>query len=66
MTQVKVKVINNETGEVVKVMNASSRRQADRLDDGLNINLNHATYHTEVEEVTPASASPRNPGASLF
>lgn len=59
MTQFKVKVIETETGKVVKEMTASSQRQADRLDDGLNINLNHATYHTEVEEVTPASTTPQ-------
>ena len=51
MSKFKVKVIKTETGEVVKVMDASSQRQADRLLNGLNINLNHAKFHTTVEEV---------------
>lgn len=61
MTKFKVKVINTETGEAVKTLEASSQRQAERLEDGLNINLNHARYHTEVEEITPASTSLHTP-----
>jgi hypothetical protein len=57
MTKFKVKVINTGTGKVVKWMNADTRRKAERLENGLNINLNHDTYHTEIEEVKPASAT---------
>jgi hypothetical protein len=64
LTQFKVKVINTETGKLVKWMTADTRRQAERLENGLNINLNHDAFHTEVEDLTPASASPHTPEAS--
>lgn len=44
-----VKVVDSETGEVVKTLEAANERAADRLDDGLNINLNHSKYHTAIE-----------------
>ena len=43
-----VNLINSETGEVEKVFEAQTKRAAERIDDGLNINLNHDKYYTEV------------------
>ena len=45
-----VKVINAETGEVVKEVECESERQAERMDDGLNINLNHQQFYTLIEK----------------
>lgn len=48
-----VKVIKFENNEVVKEIPCSSERQADRVDDGLNINLDHEKFYTVIEEVEP-------------
>ncbi len=45
----KVKVIDSETGETVKTFEAVTERAANRLDDGLNINLDHGRYYTSIE-----------------
>jgi hypothetical protein len=47
-----VKVIESATGKVVKEMKVNSERQADRIETGLSINLNHEKFHTEVDEIT--------------
>ena len=49
----KVKVIEYETGETVKTFEAVTERAANRLDDGLNINLNHAEFYTVIEPPKP-------------
>ena len=45
----KIKVIEADTGEVVKTLEAVTERAADRADRGLSINLNHADYYTVIE-----------------
>lgn len=42
----KIQVIETETGEVVKEIDCgNSERKADRVFDGMMINLNHDKYH---------------------
>jgi hypothetical protein len=43
-----VEIVNTKTGEVVKRMGPMSERSADRVEDGANINLNHAEYFTRI------------------
>ena len=45
----KVKVIDAETGETVKTFETVTERAANRVDDGLNINLDHGRYYTVIE-----------------
>jgi hypothetical protein len=45
----KIKVIDAESGEVVKTMETATERAANRIDDGLNINLNHERFYTLIE-----------------
>ena len=45
----KIKVIEANTGEVVKTLEAVTERAADRGERGLSINLNHADYYTVIE-----------------
>ena len=51
----KVKVIQTDTGEVVKTFEAATERAAERVERGLNINMNHADYYTVIE---PPKATP--------
>ena len=46
-----VRIMQHGVDEPVKVMPASSERSADRIDSGVNINLNHEEYYTLIEEV---------------
>ncbi|WP_294636575.1 hypothetical protein [uncultured Aquabacterium sp.] len=43
-----VQVIDYQTGEVVERIDAESARQAERIDAGLNINLNHECFYTRI------------------
>ena len=45
----KIKVISYESGEVVKTLEATNERLADRIDGSLNINLNQDLYYTLIE-----------------
>ena len=45
----KIKVIKTDTGEVVKTLETVTERAAERIERGLNINLNHADYYTVIE-----------------
>lgn len=45
----KIKVIKAETGEIVKTLEAATERAAERVERGLNINMNHADYYTVIE-----------------
>jgi len=44
----KVVIKSYETDEIVKEINCSSERQAEKVDDGININLDHEKYYTEI------------------
>lgn len=43
-----VEIVEYATEEVVKQSGPHSERRADKLDDGLNINLNHERYFTRI------------------
>ena len=49
----KVQVVDAETDEVVKEIEAANLRTAERVENGLNINLNHMRYFTRIEEPKP-------------
>ena len=44
----KIKVIEANTGEVVKTLEATTERSAERVERGLNRTLNHADYYTVI------------------
>ena len=46
----KVQIIEYESGEIVKEYEKASERSADRFEDALNINLDHARYYTVIEK----------------
>jgi len=46
----KVEVIEDATQEVVKSIECSSERDADRVAQGLMINLNHAEYSVRINK----------------
>ena len=46
----KIQVVDAETGEIVKTLEAHNLRTAERIDDGLNINLNHMKFFTRIVE----------------
>lgn len=48
-----VNIIESATGKVEKSMGPLTRNQAERVDTGASINLDHDKYHTEVVEVLP-------------
>jgi len=45
-----VEVVRYEDGNVVKRIECSSERNADKVDRGVNINLNHDEYYTRIIE----------------
>ena len=45
----KIKVIKADTGEVVKTLEATTERLAERVERGLNRNMNHSDYYTVIE-----------------
>ena len=45
----KIKVIETNTGEVVKTLEATTERSAERVERGLNRNLNQSDYYTVIE-----------------
>lgn len=47
---IKIQVIYAETDEVVKELEATSKRDAEKIEDGLNRQLNHEKYYTQIVE----------------
>lgn len=45
-----VEIVNSKTGEVVNRMGPLTERAANRVEDGVLINLNHDEYHTRIVE----------------
>jgi len=43
-----VQIIKYKTSEVVKKMGPFSEREANKVDDGANRNLNHGEYYTLI------------------
>ena len=51
ITQYYVDVIETATGNTVQSIGPTySRRSAEQVERGVNINLNHEKFHTEVRE----------------
>ena len=48
MVKFKIEVVQYDTLEVVKSFSASNSSSANRIDDGLNINLDHDNYFTRI------------------
>lgn len=46
----KVQIKRYGTDEVVEEIKADSERAAERVDDGVNINLNHDRFYTVIVE----------------
>ena len=44
----RVEVVDETTGDVVKAIPCTSQRQAERVEGGININLNHERYFTRI------------------
>lgn len=48
-THYRVEVVEYETGDVVKTLDGgTSERRADRIDSGLNHNLDHERFYTRI------------------
>lgn len=45
-----VEVLKSDTGEVVKRIECDTARKAEKVDAGLNINLNQCEYYTRIVE----------------
>jgi hypothetical protein len=45
----KVCIVEYATGKIIKEIDAGSERSAERVERGLNINLNHDKYYTILE-----------------
>jgi len=48
MTDFYVEIVDSDTQEVVKRMGPMNERNADRVEEGVGINLNHAKFFTRV------------------
>jgi len=48
----KIEIVRYEDEEVVKTIECGDRtiRQVEKVDDGVNINLNHELYYTRIVE----------------
>lgn len=44
----RVEVIEDDTQEVVKTIQCHTKREAERVERGLLINLNHKRFHTNI------------------
>ncbi len=45
-----VEIVHTEDGKVVKRLGPHTERTADKIADGMSINLNYDKYHVTVEE----------------
>jgi hypothetical protein len=45
-----VNIIEIETDSLIETIPAPSERAAERIERGININLNHDKYYTEIKE----------------
>jgi hypothetical protein len=45
-----VRIIEHGTGKVEYESKPTSRRRAERIEDGMSINLNHERFYTEIVE----------------
>lgn len=49
-TGFRVEVVEYATQKVVKTLKAESERMAERLDSGVNRNLDHTRFYTRIKE----------------
>jgi hypothetical protein len=54
-----IEVVEKATNEVIHTV-ATDDHRADRVERGLNINLDHAKYRTR-QRITPSPPTPRGP-----
>lgn len=47
----KIKIIEHDTDKVINVLTASTEHKAEKIDRGININLNHERFYTLIEEI---------------
>jgi len=59
-----VAVVEHDTEKVVRSVKCASEREAERVERGLNINLDHRFYYTEI--VAPALLSKGSEPASAI
>ena len=52
MTEYYIEIRELNNGQVVETKGPYSERRADRIDGGININLNHDKYYTVIKEAT--------------
>lgn len=50
MKQILVQIIEYKTNEVVEEIKCKNQRDADRVDRGININLNHDEFYTMIQD----------------
>ena len=43
-----IQIIHRKSGDIVKQMEASSQQQAEQIEGGIRININHADYITKI------------------
>lgn len=43
-----VKIIETATGTIEKVFECQSMDRVEKVEEGININLNHSEYHTAI------------------
>jgi len=48
----RIEIVDYKTSEIIQVINCAGKteRQVNKIDDGLNINLNHSEYFTRIIE----------------
>jgi hypothetical protein len=45
-----VDIVETATGQVIKTMGPLTERDAERVDRGVSINLNHEKFHTNIRQ----------------
>lgn len=45
-----VQIIEHRTEKVIKEIECPTERKAEKIDDGVNINLNHENYYTKIRK----------------
>ena len=50
-----VQIIETATGEVEKQFGPTYERRAEKIEDGVSINLNHEAFHTEIKPAGDAA-----------
>lgn len=51
----RIEIISHDTGQVVHTVDVPAGANADRLDRGINVNLNHEQYYTRLVDAEEES-----------